>query len=1326
MTQYMKQNLNGASTLWVIDAECSKTNTTDGTRWRKPFGSGSQTTFWDMNLELDYDFNRQSLTRIPQGTRVGFSGIQIRNNDADSIGLSFFTYQFWGVVNGDVYFINAGLNLSGVYFPVGKWVTLPNTVMPGRTQNYGLYDSTIGNLKLRTLSGIKAAGFDYTIRNVNLYDLPSIPDDALLDAGDAGFSSAVKNDSLTVVHTADDPNEQVNEYLWSYGNGSTYRGAADGVARKRTVIYPSAGIYTVKNTAFNHKTIYNAGDNHINDQFTVTQQVQVPSGTFSADFFYESSYLDVDVEASPSVIDNLATVPVTYTWDWGDGTTSTGKFSSHSYVTGGDYPVKLTISNALGQSSSKTRTVDTEDIPRPSVNFTVDKTLLQATFTPTSTGGTYFWQFGDGSTSNVRVPTKIYETPGKYVVTLTYTPPGLAAVSVTKDLMITAEYTPIETYLDALRFEIELAPEPGVLYNYAKNPNGEQGGYGWLTPTATGVMRGSRTEVEPDDKFVPNWKLIYKSQGAAAQFFTTEYTRMNPGQYVNATYQVPYIDGFYRQSFEFYTQQLTKISESTLTPYLEASGSAKRATPALAPANTFYVVAKFYHYGNNVGAFPIANGVMQLRRFMLSFASTSAALANISYTEANNWFNILGDTFDLKVNREELDTGVLQALVRNGDFDPSKSQYIRPGRLTRLRAATRDDAGELVYENLYRGQIEKAVVNYDRFEYITTPANAGSPATLLYTNYALNPRAVSSGSLTEYNARWSWTRSFLTNVTGHPLGLTTAARFTAPAAVTGSGRGVDIYGNYDVASYPTTQAVTAGETIVVYEFVKWSLALSTQMSLKFHNGSAWVGGIVVGDAVSAPANEWVMVSVTVEVPAGATYMTGRLSAPGNVTFPAGATQDVSGLMIDKGSSQQRDYIDGAMADDADYDYAWVGTANNSRSTLTRKAVLASPEKYEAVEDPSRVVITIAARDIVKDMANTAEPRGMYRIVDLPFIMEGKGVPYQINGSSDQITTAQIVSLNDNASVLDQIVITRDSELAYAFVNRNNVFCAFDLVVQPTALSAIFDEGDYSDIRVDFDTESCINSVLIKWLRYTPATVDSKGVITPGSTEEIDYGPYVNQESIDEWGLHHEEFVMHGIVENPMNIEGQAQDILDRNSIPTVKVYEIAVPIVNEEDITLSKAVVDLYDKVNVKYQYSDYDEELRVTGIAHVITNARWDMRLTFSVDGTVASPQTVPQPPVALPVIPAPPLGSQSGLETIPASGTNPVTVSRYIKFPKPYTEYTKPPNVSVSTYGPNPNNVSASASVPTAAGFTMYLTRNSGNASNLSAGWTAAPDIS
>jgi gliding motility-associated-like protein len=113
-----------------------------------------------------------------------------------------------------------------------------------------------------------------------------------------------------------------------------------------------------------------------------------------------------------------------WSWNFGDGLTSTSNNPTHTYTTSGTFPVTYTIVSSVGCSATYTNLVTVNPIPTPSfISDTVCKQLV-TTFTNTSTGGgvSYNWNFGDGSlTSSNQNPTHTYTNSGTFVATLTVT-----------------------------------------------------------------------------------------------------------------------------------------------------------------------------------------------------------------------------------------------------------------------------------------------------------------------------------------------------------------------------------------------------------------------------------------------------------------------------------------------------------------------------------------------------------------------------------------------------------------------------------------------------------------------------------------------------------------------------------------------------------------------------------------------------------------------------------------------------------------------------------------------------------------------------------------
>ena len=131
-----------------------------------------------------------------------------------------------------------------------------------------------------------------------------------------------------------------------------------------------------------------------------------------------------------------------WTWDFGDGGTSTLQYPTHTYTATGLYTVSLAVTDWAGQTSTKTEyhciRVTEPVTPAPTLvaNFSANTTTGQAPlaiqFTDASGKAPYhwWWQFGDGASSTDRDPVHTYERTGAYTVNLTvWTSLGQATVS---------------------------------------------------------------------------------------------------------------------------------------------------------------------------------------------------------------------------------------------------------------------------------------------------------------------------------------------------------------------------------------------------------------------------------------------------------------------------------------------------------------------------------------------------------------------------------------------------------------------------------------------------------------------------------------------------------------------------------------------------------------------------------------------------------------------------------------------------------------------------------------------------------------------------------
>jgi len=131
-------------------------------------------------------------------------------------------------------------------------------------------------------------------------------------------------------------------------------------------------------------------------------------------------------DATVSFTNNTNPGNWTWLWDFADGNSSTDEAPVHTYAAPGDFGVSLTVSNGVCTASvvNTVRVLPTppiaafDSIPSGCQPWSVsaNNTSLYAT--------SYYWDFGDGHTSNAMNPDYTYVQAGSYLVTLYVTGPG--------------------------------------------------------------------------------------------------------------------------------------------------------------------------------------------------------------------------------------------------------------------------------------------------------------------------------------------------------------------------------------------------------------------------------------------------------------------------------------------------------------------------------------------------------------------------------------------------------------------------------------------------------------------------------------------------------------------------------------------------------------------------------------------------------------------------------------------------------------------------------------------------------------------------------------
>lgn len=136
----------------------------------------------------------------------------------------------------------------------------------------------------------------------------------------------------------------------------------------------------------------------------------------SSGFTYSSNFATVNFT-------NQSQGGTTYSWNFGDGGTSTQLSPSHTYSTFGTYNVCLISTNTCGSDTFCMPI--TISCPTPASNFTFIRNGFSVAFTD-GTGGSpnsWSWNFGDGGTSTLQNPNHTYANAGTYNVCLISTNP---------------------------------------------------------------------------------------------------------------------------------------------------------------------------------------------------------------------------------------------------------------------------------------------------------------------------------------------------------------------------------------------------------------------------------------------------------------------------------------------------------------------------------------------------------------------------------------------------------------------------------------------------------------------------------------------------------------------------------------------------------------------------------------------------------------------------------------------------------------------------------------------------------------------------------------
>ena len=233
--------------------------------------------------------------------------------------------------------------------------------------------------------------------------------------------------------------QDVCTYTWDFG------GEAQATGRVVTYQFRTARIYPVT------LTVQDAAGTIS----TLTQNVTVvegaaPTASFTFSPTAPAVLEQVNFSADASAVGVPGRTIASYEWQFGDGTTGSGRNVTKAYAATGAYVVTLTVTDSAGLRATTTQTVTVSDGITAAFSFsptdpnTATLVVFNASTSRPGRGAqivSYVWNFGDSTTvttpSTSPLTSHTFGAPGTYTVVLTVT--DSAGRSATTSLPVTVQ-----------------------------------------------------------------------------------------------------------------------------------------------------------------------------------------------------------------------------------------------------------------------------------------------------------------------------------------------------------------------------------------------------------------------------------------------------------------------------------------------------------------------------------------------------------------------------------------------------------------------------------------------------------------------------------------------------------------------------------------------------------------------------------------------------------------------------------------------------------------------------------------------------------------------
>jgi len=365
---------------------------------------------------------------------------------------------------------------SGEYREVMRYQFAPAGMTPTATSEFYIY---VSHYKSGTSSSDLTArnGEAQIIRTNEAIDLPAnarvlyVGDYNITTSGEASYQTILSNTAPNGIHQGQgiDPLNVTNATNINWGTSTTatnilamesdsatdlrYRDDLEvmttnvyfGVAGGLALVPGTYHVFGNNGTTAYYGSVNSGSNTSLNNRLVTNGPVFISAAQLYLDLANASDHLPVVADytiplpapvanftASPTngtvplavSFFNLSTNAMNYSWEFGDGNTSTLTNATDTYSNPGTYSVTLTAVGAGGTNILTLTNYITALSPPPVAAFTASPTsgvvLLTVAFSNASTGATnYSWDFGDGNTSTAINPVDVYTNVGTYSATLT-------------------------------------------------------------------------------------------------------------------------------------------------------------------------------------------------------------------------------------------------------------------------------------------------------------------------------------------------------------------------------------------------------------------------------------------------------------------------------------------------------------------------------------------------------------------------------------------------------------------------------------------------------------------------------------------------------------------------------------------------------------------------------------------------------------------------------------------------------------------------------------------------------------------------------------------